>query len=62
MDARHSTVTCNRPRTMFTEEQKLILKEAYEKGVNSVNKNQAEAIRNLASQVNCDVEVIKVRM
>ena len=49
-------------RTMFSEEQKRILQEAYEQGMNSVSKSHAKTIKNLANQINCDEAVIKVRM
>ena len=55
----HSS-TGARPRTVFTEEQKQILMQAFENGVNSVNKKQAQAIKNLADQLQCDEAVVKV--
>ncbi len=45
------------PRTVFTEEQKRILVQAYDNGVNS---NQAQTIKSLADQLKCDEAVIKV--
>ena len=48
------------PRTVFTEEQKRILLQAFDSGVNSINKNQVQTIKNLADQLNCDEAVIKV--
>lgn len=55
----HSSIDV-RPRTVFTMEQKRILIQAYENGVNSINKNQAQAITNLADQLQCNEAVIKV--
>ena len=34
--------------------------QPYENGVNSVNKNQAQAIKSLADQLQCDEAVVKV--
>ena len=48
------------PRTDFTGEQKQILMQAFENGVNSVNKKQAQAIKSLADQLQCDEAVVKV--
>ena len=48
------------PRTVFTEEQKRILVQAYDNGVNSISKNQAQTIKSLADQLKCDEAVIKV--
>ena len=52
--------TGTRPRTVFTEEQKTILLQAFDNGVNSINKNQAQTIKSLADQLECDESVIKV--
>ena len=54
----NSTGAC--PRTVFTEEQKQILMQAYENGVNTINKNQAQSIKSLADQLQCDEAVVKV--
>lgn len=51
-----------RPRTGFTEEQKRILIQAYDNGMNSINKNQAQNIKSLADQLKCDEAVIKVQL
>ena len=49
-----------RSRTVFTMEQKRILIQAYENGMNAINKNQAQAITDRANQLQCDESVIKV--
>ena len=49
-----------RSRIVFTEKQKQILLQAYENGVNSINKNQAQAIKSLSDQLQYDEAVVKV--
>lgn len=50
----------SRKRTQFTEEQKKELESAFAKGLTSVCAKNTQAIEDLAKQLDCSTQVVKV--